>query len=115
MDSGTLALLKERLLVRVILSHGRPYARISLYEQDAAALDKVAQLVSHPNTKVRRHQGRLSLLVQAQGAVITLCDALLPYLQEGDPLHAELVLARAVAEAPWYERYEILEKFLEEE
>lgn len=116
MDKSTLALLQDRLLVRVVTTGGRLYARLALYEQDAVAVDKVAQLVDHPQVRAKRTpKGYLVLLVQAQGAVVEFCNVVLPHLHEGDPLHAELVFAQATAQAPWYERYELLAKFLEEE
>jgi len=116
MDERTLGLLQDRLLVRVIMTHGRPYARIAIYEQDEVALDKIVRLVDHPSVQTcRTRKGRVQLLVQAQGAVVKFCDVVLPYLEESDPLHAELVLARSLASVPWYDRYEILQEFLEEE
>ena len=117
MDKRTLELLHDRLIVRVIMTKkGRLYARLALYESDATALDKIAQFVDHPRVAVSRTgAGYLALLIQAQSGVAKFCEVTLPHLQEGDPLRAELVLAKAVAEAPWYDRYEILLKFLEEE
>jgi len=116
MDRGTLDLLQERLKVRIVMTRGRLYVRLALYGGDVVSLDKVVRLVDHPKVNVSRTAtGYPQVLVQSQAGVVKFCDVALPHLHEGDPLHSELVLARATADAEWYDRYEILKEFLEEE
>jgi hypothetical protein len=113
MDEEVLDFMRDKLLTRIrVHARGLLYVDLRVHSPNVTMLDRVAQLADNPRIRVKRVSGTYAVYVLAQAAVRAFCDAVIPHLEKAEPLYMNLVLARAVAVAPWYERYKILEQFL---
>lgn len=109
----TLEALREKLRIGICVSDGRLYATLAVHSSNLVMLDGIAQIVKGPKSQVRRHGRSFRVYIGSQPTVVEFCEAVLPHLDEEEPLYLELTLAREVAAALWYDRYEIVERFMD--